>query len=71
MSTLARDLDAQLSEMDPEAARHVEGLIREALALAARKAVATDAMGYPAGYFDSTAGSFANEPLDRPQSTCA
>lgn len=26
----------------------------------------TDALGYPAGYFEATAGSFANEPLDRP-----
>jgi hypothetical protein len=25
-----------------------------------------DAMGYPAGYFEATAGSFANEPLERP-----
>ena len=25
-----------------------------------------DTMGYPAGYFDSTAGSFAGEPLERP-----
>ena len=27
---------------------------------------AVDAMGYPSGYFESTAGSFANEPLERP-----
>ena len=26
----------------------------------------TDAMGYPAGYFQATEGSFANEPLDCP-----
>ena len=26
-----------------------------------------DAMGYPAGYFASTAGSFAGEPLERPE----
>lgn len=25
-----------------------------------------DPMGYPIGYFDRTAGSFTNEPLDRP-----
>ena len=25
-----------------------------------------DAMGYPAGYFEATEGSFANEPLDCP-----
>lgn len=26
----------------------------------------TDAMGYPAGYFEATEGNFANEPLDCP-----
>jgi len=26
----------------------------------------TDALGYPAGYFEATAGCFADEPLDRP-----
>ena len=25
-----------------------------------------DALGYPVGYFESTAGSFADEPLERP-----
>ena len=31
-----------------------------------RVAEEVDTMGYPAGYFDSTAGSFAGEPLERP-----
>ena len=26
----------------------------------------TDALGYPAGSFEATAGSFADEPLERP-----
>jgi hypothetical protein len=26
----------------------------------------TDALGYPAGYFEATAGSFQDEPLERP-----
>ena len=26
-----------------------------------------DPMGYPVGYFERTAGSFANEPLERPE----
>jgi hypothetical protein len=26
----------------------------------------TDAKGYPAGYFEATEGSFANEPLECP-----
>ena len=28
--------------------------------------LAADAMGYPAGYFETTAGCFADEPLERP-----
>ena len=28
--------------------------------------LAADAMGYPVGYFKATAGSFADEPLERP-----
>jgi hypothetical protein len=50
-----------------------EPVVREALEfilfLKSRTGTAAgkvDAMGYPAGYFDSTAGSFANEPLERP-----
>lgn len=28
--------------------------------------IETDAMGYPAGYFEATEGSFSTEPLERP-----
>lgn len=34
-------------------------------------AEATDAMGYPIGYFDRTYGSFADEPLERDQPLCS
>lgn len=52
-----------------------EPLVREALDFilflksrkGARAAGEADAMGYPAGYFESTAGSFAGEPLERPE----
>ena len=41
----------------------------ERIAAAYRQRVAiaeTDAKGYPAGYFEATEGSFANEPLECP-----
>ena len=37
MNTIAQELDQQLQKLGPEAVRHIERLIREALALASRK----------------------------------
>lgn len=68
MSSIAQELDESLRKLDPETAQRVEHLVREALALAARAPAALDAQGYPSGYFKATAGSFANEPLERPAS---
>lgn len=70
MSSIAEDLEKSLKRLDPDTALLLERFVRDAVALAERRAVgrdaATDAMGYPLGYFESTAGSFANEPLDAP-----
>lgn len=70
MSSLALDLDRALSQLDPETVALLERAVRDALALAERRAKAVsgspDALGYPAGYFESTAGSFAGEPLESP-----
>jgi hypothetical protein len=41
------------------------------LALAERRSTltsTTDSLGYPVGYFEATAGSFADEPLESPNS---
>jgi hypothetical protein len=43
--------------------------VRDALALANHRVLGDgprDARGYPERYFESTAGSFANEPLESP-----
>jgi hypothetical protein len=70
MSTIAADLDEALSHLDPNTANLLERTVRDALALAEHRAndgpAGTDNRGYPAGYFESTAGSFADEPLERP-----
>ena len=63
VNPLALDLDRVLSQFDSETAVF-------ALALAERRAAdgrATDALGYPAGYFEATARRFANEPLEAAQ----
>jgi hypothetical protein len=70
MSTLAIDLDNVLSRVDRETAVLLEQTVRDALALAQRRVQApgsVDALGYPVGYFESTAGCFAGEPLEAPR----
>jgi hypothetical protein len=70
MSPLATDLEKVLSQVDPQTATLLEQTIRDALALAQRRTPATgpaDDMGYPIGYFGSTAGSFSGEPLEAPR----
>jgi len=67
---LALDLARVLSQLDSETAVLLERTVRDALALAERRAAdrgAIDALGYSAGYFEATAGSFANEPLEAPE----
>ena len=69
MTPLANDLNRVLSQLDSETAHLLELTVRDALALAERRAAkiqTTDALGYPLGYFEATAGSFANELLDAP-----
>ena len=70
MSSVALDLDKMLSRVDEETAALLEQTVRDALAVANRRAEAAmpvDALGYPAGYFESTAGSFSDEPLESPR----
>ena len=70
VNPLARDLDRVLGHLDSETAVLLERAVRDALALAERRAAdggAAHGRGYPAGYFEATAGSFANEPLEAPE----
>jgi hypothetical protein len=67
MSSLATELDCVLRSVDRETASLLEQAVRDALALAQRRALGSgpaDPLGYPLGYFESTAGSFAGEPLE-------
>lgn len=65
MSLIASELDRVLQELDVETARSLEDVVRDLLRLTRRRAAANDS-GWPAGYFERTAGSFAGEPLERP-----
>jgi hypothetical protein len=67
VNPLALDLDRVLSQVDSGTALLLERTVRDAVALAARRPAgsgAVDALGYPAGYFEATAGSFADETLE-------
>jgi hypothetical protein len=70
VNPLAMELDRVLSKLDSKTAVLLERTVRDALAFAERRALdaqSVDALGYPPGYFEATAGSFANEPLDAPE----
>ena len=69
MNALAYDLDRTLDRLDCRTAVLLEKAVRDALALAEHRSAfteVTDALGYPMGYFEATAGSFADEPLEAP-----
>lgn len=57
---------AELKNAPEEVARKALKFILELKQRSPRDANELDAMGYPTGYFERTAGSFANEPLERP-----
>jgi hypothetical protein len=68
MSPLSIELDTILKRVDRETATQLEQAVRDAIAIAqqgSRSTSAVDEMGYPLGYFESTAGSFEGEPLER------
>jgi hypothetical protein len=70
MNVLGRELDRVLDRLDGETAVLLERTVRDALALAERRVAiveAPDPLGYPPGYFEATAGSFADEPLEAPE----
>lgn len=74
MSNLSLELDQMLQCVDQDTAQALERAVRTALARAAgtqvqrpSEGLATDTLGYPLGYFESTAGSFADESFDPPR----
>lgn len=69
MSSLTSELEQTLQQLDARAAALLERLVRDAMALVREGGPPprpADSKGWPPGYFEQTAGSFANEPLDIP-----
>jgi hypothetical protein len=63
MVTIAQELNDLLNRLDPQRAKYLENLVRDALALA--EGTANGQPTWPAGYFEETAGAFAGEPFER------
>lgn len=71
MSVIALELEETLATLDSHSAATLERLVRDAIDLASSRESptakrATDANGWPIGYFEDTAGSFTAEPLEAP-----
>jgi len=67
MSIIAQELEATLSRLDPDRAKSLEQLVRDALVLAAQGAPPKKMeSSWPSGYFEATAGAFAGEIFERP-----
>lgn len=70
MNTLTTELAQILSKLDDRSARALERLVRDAMELAtpvqANGTAVVATQGWPVGYFEQTAGSFAAEPFDLP-----
>ena len=65
MST-AQQVIAELNNAPEEVAREALKFILVLKQRSSDKFREADSMGYPAGYFERTSGSFAKEPLERP-----
>ncbi len=69
MSAIALEIEQTLSSMDAQTASQMERAVRDVLTTFRKgkaKKSAMSANGWPAGYFEATAGAFANEPFDFP-----
>ncbi len=66
MNRLAEELDEKLRKLEPARAQYLESLVREALDRAEQDELCDSASGWPAGYFEQTAGALAGEDFERP-----
>lgn len=63
MNKIAKILDEKLQSLDPKQAEALASTVLEAIKQIDRSNDAAN--GWPEGYFEETAGSFADEPLER------
>jgi len=65
MNKIAKMLDEKLRSLDPKSAEALASTVLDAINQAEQKRQKSN--GWPEGYFEETAGSFAGELLDRAQ----
>jgi uncharacterized protein (DUF2267 family) len=65
MTAIAAELDRKLRELDPQTAASVEQLVRDALKLAEQTGAATSKESHRE-FIQRMAGSFGDEPFERP-----
>jgi hypothetical protein len=64
LHSVSEELDQALDRLDPQTAALLEQTVRDAVALASKRVPGSevrDALGYPVGYFEATAGGFQGE----------
>ena len=66
MNRIAQEVDEKLRTLDPPRAQYLESLVREALRRAERDEIGKSSCGWPAGYFERTAGALSGEDFERP-----
>ena len=64
MSGIARELDEKLKTLDAQSAALLEKTVREAIEQAVTNQ--NPPTGWPPGFFEKTAGAFADIPFERP-----
>jgi len=74
MSSLTEELSSTLERLDSKSAECLARLVRDAMEITRTRLVngepsAESAADWPAGYYETTAGSFADEPFDFPVDT--
>ena len=67
MLTVAEELDRTLKSADPATAVRLENEVWELIETVAKPSGVVRGKGWPPGYFERNAGSFRDEPLERPE----
>ncbi|MEM9366450.1 MAG: hypothetical protein AAGD07_10675 [Planctomycetota bacterium] len=60
MKQIAKELDEKLSKLDPERAKNLVSLVRDAI-----RRVDQEGLGWSEGYFEETSGALAGEKFAR------
>ena len=66
MNRIAQELDKKLQSLDPVRARNLESLVRAAFQRIEKDEAGGSTSGWPANYFEQTAGALAGEKFERP-----